>query len=109
MVLAGVKDFTRPAESISLQQNLALMATGLIWTRWCFVIRPQNMLYVFPFLSFSSDETVTDNNSLALVNFFVFCTGATQVTRVMMWRSSQAEQQGKDNVDVEAAKKEANA
>lgn len=49
VVLAGIGDFFRPAEKLSLTQNLALMATGSIWTRWCFVIRPQNMLYVsFP-------------------------------------------------------------
>jgi uncharacterized membrane protein len=46
VVLAGASDFLRPAEKLSLTQNMALMATGSIWTRWCFVIRPQNMLYV---------------------------------------------------------------
>lgn len=44
VVLAGASDFLRPADKLSLTQNLALMATGSIWTRWCFVIRPQNML-----------------------------------------------------------------
>ncbi|KAL9089214.1 MAG: hypothetical protein Q9159_002685 [Coniocarpon cinnabarinum] len=70
VVLAGVTDMFRPPETLSLQQNLALMATGAIWTRWCFVIRPKN-----PFL--------------ATVNFFLFCNGATQVTRVLRWRSQQ--------------------
>lgn len=46
VVLAGASDFLRPAEKLSLTQNLALMATGSIWTRWCFIIKPQNMLYV---------------------------------------------------------------
>ena len=46
VVLAGATDFLRPAEKLSITQNLALVATGSIWTRWCFVIRPQNMLYV---------------------------------------------------------------
>lgn len=45
LVLAGAADFARPAESLSLTQNAALMATGLIWTRWCFVIKPRNLLY----------------------------------------------------------------
>lgn len=45
------------------------MATGLIWTRWCFVIRPQNMF-------------------LASVNFLLFCVGATQTTRVLMYQRS---------------------
>jgi hypothetical protein len=44
VVLAGASDFVRPADKLSLTQNLALMATGSIWTRWCFVIRPKNML-----------------------------------------------------------------
>lgn len=46
------------------------MATGLIWTRWCFVIRPQNMF-------------------LASVNFLLFCVGATQVGRILSFQSSQ--------------------
>jgi hypothetical protein len=47
LVLAGAADFARPVESLSLSQNGALMATGLIWTRWCFVIKPRNLLYVY--------------------------------------------------------------
>jgi hypothetical protein len=44
LVLAGISDFARPAEKLSLTQNGALTATGLIWTRWCFVITPKNYL-----------------------------------------------------------------
>lgn len=44
IVLAGISDFARPAEKLSLTQNLALTATGIIWTRWCFIIKPRNML-----------------------------------------------------------------
>nr|POE79369.1 mitochondrial pyruvate carrier 3 [Quercus suber] len=72
LVLAGAADFARPAESLSLTQNAALMATGLIWTRWCFVIRPRNVF-------------------LASVNFALFCVGATQVFRVVSYRQSQGE------------------
>jgi len=50
LVLAGAADFARPAEALSLPQNAALMATGLIWTRWCFVIKPRNLLYVQDYL-----------------------------------------------------------
>lgn len=46
LVLAGAADFARPVESLSISQNGALMATGLIWTRWCFVIKPRNLLCV---------------------------------------------------------------
>ncbi len=47
IVLAGVADFARPAEKLSLTQNGALTATGLIWTRWCLIIKPKNNLCVF--------------------------------------------------------------
>ena len=46
LVLAGISDFARPAESLSLTQNGALTATGIIWTRWCLIIKPKNYLYV---------------------------------------------------------------
>jgi len=70
LVLAGVSDFARPAEKLSLTQNGALTATGLIWTRWCFVITPQNYL-------------------LAAVNFFLGIVGVAQCTRILMWRRTQ--------------------
>ncbi|KAF2458240.1 UPF0041 domain protein [Lineolata rhizophorae] len=69
VILAGVADFARPAETLSLSQNMALLATGAIWTRWCFVIRPQNIF-------------------LATVNFFLFCVGFTQITRIFLYRQS---------------------
>ncbi|ROW10475.1 hypothetical protein VMCG_01866 [Cytospora schulzeri] len=69
LVLAGVADFARPAEKLSLQQNGALTATGLIWTRWCLIITPKNYL-------------------LAAVNFFLGLVGVVQCTRILMHRSS---------------------
>ena len=45
------------------------MATGAIWTRWCMIIKPRNIF-------------------LATVNFFLFCVGATQVTRIFVWRQT---------------------
>ncbi|XXH03169.1 hypothetical protein Hte_009565 [Hypoxylon texense] len=72
IVIAGISDFARPAEKLSLMQNGALTATGLIWTRWCFVITPKNYL-------------------LAAVNFFLGCVGITQVARIAIYRSSQKE------------------
>ncbi|EON66423.1 hypothetical protein W97_05520 [Coniosporium apollinis CBS 100218] len=69
VVLTGISDFARPAESLSLTQNLALMATGAIWTRWCFVIKPRNIF-------------------LASVNFLLFCVGATQVGRILSYHQS---------------------
>ncbi|EEQ30257.1 hypothetical protein McanMca71_002248 [Microsporum canis] len=70
LVLAGLSDMARPAEKLSLTQNGALMATGAIWTRWCLIIKPRNVL-------------------LATVNFFVGCVGLTQVTRIFLYRRSQ--------------------
>ncbi|KAL8839639.1 MAG: hypothetical protein Q9170_001645 [Blastenia crenularia] len=67
LVLAGISDFYRPAEKLSLTQNLALTATGAIWTRWCFIIKPRNIL-------------------LAAVNFFLGCVGVVQVSRIVMWQ-----------------------
>ena len=75
LVLAGAADFARPAKDLSLSQNSALMATGLIWTRWCFVIRPKNLF-------------------LASVNFLLFCVGATQTTRVLLYQRSLGESVG---------------
>ncbi|CAI4218329.1 unnamed protein product [Parascedosporium putredinis] len=45
IVIAGISDFARPAEKLSLTQNLALTMTGIIWTRWCLIIKPRNILY----------------------------------------------------------------
>jgi mitochondrial pyruvate carrier 2 len=83
LVIAGAADMTRPAEQLSLSQNFALMCTGAIWTRWCFVIRPKNIF-------------------LATVNFFLFLVGAAQVTRITLYKQSvknvesQAEKEGKE-------------
>ncbi|KAK5663225.1 hypothetical protein OQA88_6643 [Cercophora sp. LCS_1] len=70
LVLAGVSDFARPAENLSLTQNGALTATGIIWTRWCLIIKPKNYL-------------------LAAVNFFLGMVGVVQVSRILMYRQSQ--------------------
>ncbi|ODH45427.1 hypothetical protein ACO22_00154 [Paracoccidioides brasiliensis] len=67
LVLAGLSDLARPADKLSLTQNAALMATGAIWTRWCLIIKPKNIL-------------------LAAVNFFVGCVGFMQVIRIFMHR-----------------------
>lgn len=81
MVIAGIGDMQRPAEKLSLTQNLckylkkkkgkhaskngliALMLTGLIWSRYSMVIIPKNY-------------------SLLAVNVFVFGTAGIQVGRI---------------------------
>ncbi|KIW00773.1 uncharacterized protein PV09_07753 [Verruconis gallopava] len=77
IVLAGAADMARPAEKLSLTQNFALMCTGAIWTRWCLIIKPKNVF-------------------LATVNAFLFCVGATQVTRIALYRRSE---KGKNAVE----------
>ncbi|PYH46039.1 mitochondrial pyruvate carrier family protein [Aspergillus saccharolyticus JOP 1030-1] len=69
LVIAGISDFSRPAEKLSLTQNGALMATGAIWTRWCMIITPKNYL-------------------LAAVNFFLGIVGVVQVSRIVSYRRS---------------------
>ncbi|KAK4250924.1 hypothetical protein C7999DRAFT_38060 [Corynascus novoguineensis] len=70
LVIAGISDFARPAEKLSLTQNAALTCTGLIWTRWCLIIKPKNYL-------------------LAAVNFFLGIVGIVQCTRIGLWHQSQ--------------------
>ncbi|KAM4065256.1 hypothetical protein HRG_004416 [Hirsutella rhossiliensis] len=70
LVLAGISDFARPAEKLSFTQNFALTCTGLIWTRWCLIIKPKNYL-------------------LAAVNFFLGIVGIIQLTRIGMHGSSK--------------------
>ncbi|CAI6093231.1 unnamed protein product [Clonostachys chloroleuca] len=69
IVIAGIADFARPAEKLSFTQNFALTCTGLIWTRWCLIIKPRNVL-------------------LATVNFFLAIVGIIQVTRIALHNSS---------------------
>ncbi|KAI0279357.1 mitochondrial pyruvate carrier [Russula aff. rugulosa BPL654] len=63
LVAAGLKDLARPADKLSASQNIALAATGFIWVRYSFVIKPVNI-------------------SLAAVNFFVGSTGLGQLARI---------------------------
>lgn len=67
LVAAGLKDLSRPADKISVSQNVALAATGMIWVRYSLVITPVNY-------------------SLAAVNFFVGCSGLAQLYRVWDFR-----------------------
>lgn len=80
LVLAGVSDFARPAEKLSLTQNAALTATGFIWTRWCMIITPKNFL-------------------LAAVNFFLGLVGVTQCTRILIYNSSQKDKTALDKME----------
>ncbi|PWN37207.1 UPF0041-domain-containing protein [Meira miltonrushii] len=63
LVAAGLKDLSRPADKLSVSQNVALATTGMIWVRYSLVITPVNY-------------------SLAAVNFFVGTTGIMQLYRI---------------------------
>lgn len=67
LVAAGIKDLSRPADKLSMSQNIALATTGFIWVRYSLVIIPVNY-------------------SLAAVNFFVGLSGLTQLGRIANYR-----------------------
>lgn len=68
LVVAGFNDLQRPVEKLSGTQQVALFATGAIWTRWAgFVIKPRNAL-------------------LASVNFFLGGVAGYQIIRIVNYR-----------------------
>ena len=69
LVIAGLGDLQRPAESLSVSQSVALAATGIIWSRYSMVIIPKNY-------------------SLLSVNLFVGATGLFQLYRIYNHRQS---------------------
>ncbi|PWN30057.1 UPF0041-domain-containing protein [Jaminaea rosea] len=71
LVAAGIKDLSRPPEKLSVSQNIALAATGMIWVRYSLIITPRNV-------------------NLAAVNFFVGATGMVQLYRIWDQRRNQA-------------------
>ncbi|KAA8893169.1 mitochondrial pyruvate carrier [Sphaerosporella brunnea] len=79
LVIAGISDFYRPVEDLSVNQNLALTATGLIWTRWCLIIKPKN----YP---------------LAAVNLFLGSVGAVQVSRIALYHRNLKKQQQESSI-----------
>lgn len=85
LVIAGISDFARPVEKLSFTQNFALTCTGIIWTRWCLIIKPKNYL-------------------LAAVNFFLGMVGVIQVSRIALYDASKSD--GAIHAVVEDVKKE---
>lgn len=74
MCVAGASfaDYFRPADQISMSQQGALMVTGSIWTRWCFVITPKNY-------------------ALAAINASVGLGGGYQFIRAYMYHQNHPE------------------
>lgn len=76
LVIAGLNDIQRPVEKLSGTQQLALFATGAIWTRWAgFAIKPRNYL-------------------LASVNFFLGGVAGYQLIRIVNYRRSLGDNTG---------------
>ena len=63
---SNLVDYKRPTDKMSSMQQASLAMTGLIWTRYSFVITPVNY-------------------SLALVNFALFLTSSYHLTRVLIY------------------------
>jgi len=111
LVIAGISDLARPAEKLSLTQNGALTATGIIWTRWCLIIKPKNYLYVhspftLPQLCVVGADQLTDYLcSLAAVNFFLGVVGVIQCTRIGLYHQSQKALESKPEEAKEAVAK----
>jgi mitochondrial pyruvate carrier 2 len=64
LVIAGIKDLARPAELLSVEQIVAIGATGFIYSRFSMVIKPKNY-------------------TLLSVNAFVALTQSIQLYRVL--------------------------
>lgn len=69
--LANIADLKRPADKVSLEQQLAVTATGLIWSRYSMVVRPKNW-------------------NLFSVNVFMAGTGLYQLWRVYSFKRQAA-------------------
>ncbi|CDO96147.1 unnamed protein product [Kluyveromyces dobzhanskii CBS 2104] len=72
LVFAGFSDMKRPVDKLSGIQNMSLLATALIWTRWSFVIIPKNYL-------------------LASVNFFLGGTAGYNLGRIIKYRIAEGD------------------
>merc|ERR1712127_991814 len=74
LVIAGAADMARPAEKLSKNQTISLLATGTIWSRYSMVIPPKNY-------------------SLFLVNMFLAGVACVQLTRIFMYEQELAKKQ----------------
>ncbi|KAH8359441.1 hypothetical protein KR093_006572 [Drosophila rubida] len=74
LVVAGLSDLARPADSISITSCGALAATGIIWSRYSLVIIPKNY-------------------SLFAVNLFVGLTQLVQLGRAYNYQLEKEKQQ----------------
>jgi len=69
LVVAGLSDYFRPPEKLSMNQSASLAATGMIWSRYSMVVIPKNWL-------------------LFSVNIALGVTGIFQVARILNYQRS---------------------
>jgi len=69
LVFAGISDYFRPADKLSLNQSVSLTATGAIWSRYSMVVIPKNWV-------------------LFSVNSALAITGVIQVARILHYQST---------------------
>lgn len=62
ITFSNIGDLSKPAEKISPNQQIAIFATGVIWTRYSFVVTPINY-------------------NLAIVNVFMAASAGYQLYR----------------------------
>lgn len=67
LVIASIKDLTRPAELLSMEQAVAIGSTGFIYSRFSMVIVPKNY-------------------TLLSVNVFVAITQSMQLYRALKYK-----------------------
>lgn len=67
LVVAGLKDLSRPAEFLSIEQTVAIGITGFIYSRFSMVIIPKNY-------------------TLLSVNVFVAITQSFQLLRALKYK-----------------------
>lgn len=74
LVAAGAADMARPAEKLSKNQTISLLATGTIWSRYSMVITPKNY-------------------TLFLVNAFLACVATIQLGRIYLYEQELQKRQ----------------
>ncbi|KAI9591088.1 mitochondrial pyruvate carrier [Syncephalis fuscata] len=84
LVIAGLNDMRKPAETLSVSQNVALAATGVIWSRY-------------------STQIIPVNYSLLSVNIFVGATGLYQLYRIWDHRRQNPEAQAPETTTTTTA------
>jgi hypothetical protein len=72
MVIAGIKDLTRPADLLSMEQATSIAATSFIASRYSLVITPKNY-------------------TLLSVNVFVAITQTIQILRALEYKHRKGE------------------